>query len=470
MTTDKIAIMWFRRDLRLEDNTAFIDALKHADVIIPIFIFTRGQVTNKNPYKSDKSIQFMVQSLKDLDNQLFSLFGAKLFTFYGENNEVLQSLINKNNVTDLYLNTDYTPFSKHRDYEIEKICSKYGVSFNPSHDICLLTPGSIKTGSGDTYQKFTPFYNKYLDIKIPQPQKISKKYTFSFKKRISYNIDFEFKYDSQYGRFIEYNENSLLIGGRNRALERLKQLKHFKNYENTRNDLTKNTTFLSAYLKYGCISVREVYAILLRQFGKTHPLIRQLVWRDFYIHLLDAFPRVLNGESLKQKYDTIKWENNNSLFNAWKKGVTGYPIVDANMRMLNNVGFMHNRGRLIVASFLVKTLLIDWRWGEKYFAQQLIDYDPAANNGNWQWVSGSGADSQPYFRIFNPWSQSAKHDIDAEFIKKWIPELSSVDAKHIHQWNTWCKDNRYSNIKYPEPIVDYGLMRTKALALYKKYV
>jgi deoxyribodipyrimidine photo-lyase len=284
------------------------------------------------------------------------------------------------------------------------------------------------------------------------------------------NASYNFDYEKKHTKLITYDEDSLLVGGRTSALERLKQVKHFKEYDSTRNDLTQNTTMLSAYLKYGCVSVREVYSVMLKQFSKSHPLIRQLVWRDFYIHLLDAFPRVLKGKSLKEKYDAIKWENNRSLFNAWKRGETGYPIVDANMRMLNKVGYMHNRGRLIVASFLVKTLLVDWRWGEKYFAQQLIDYDPAANNGNWQWVSGSGADSQPYFRIFNPWSQSAKHDVDAEFIKEWIPELETVEPKHIHQWDKWCEDERYKGIKYPDPIVDYSAMRNKTLALYKRYL
>ena len=299
------------------------------------------------------------------------------------------------------------------------------------------------------------------------PKNVSKK-NVVFAKNINQNDFYQFDYISDYQRIITFSDESLLRGGRSQGMMKLKSLKKFEDYSETRNNLESNTTQMSAYLKYGCISAREAYLRLEEMFGKHHSLIRQLVWRDFYIHILDAFPRVLNGKSLKPQYDAIKWENSRKFFNAWKNGKTGFPIVDANMRMLNNVGYMHNRGRLIVASFLIKTLLIDWRWGEKYFARMLIDYDPAANNGNWQWVAGSGADSQPYFRIFNPWSQSEKHDKDATFIKKWIPELEDVDAKYIHNWDVF--HSQYPAIDYNKPIVDYSLMREKALALYKKYL
>ena len=202
-------------------------------------------------------------------------------------------------------------------------------------------------------------------------------------------------------------------------------------------------------------------------FSLHHDLIRQLIWRDFYIHILDANPQVLHGKSLKSKYDTIRWENNRKWFNAWCEGKTGFPIVDAGMRQLNTTGYMHNRARLITASFLVKLLHVDWRWGEKYFAQSLVDYDPAANNGNWQWVAGSGADSQPYFRIFNPWSQAEKHDPKCEYIRQWIPELRDVDAKSILKWDT---EHMNHDVKYPRPIIDYKKERTNGLNLYKKYV
>ena len=240
------------------------------------------------------------------------------------------------------------------------------------------------------------------------------------------------------------------------------------NYDNLRNDLNTPTTQMSPYLKYGCISVREFFHKIKDKMGLDSALLRQLIWRDFYLHLMYCFPRVLNGKSLKPKYDNIVWENNTRLFNAWKRGKTGYPIIDANMRMLNETGYMHNRGRLIVSSFLVKLCLVDWRKGEKYFATKLIDYDPASNNGNWQWIAGSGADSQPYFRIFNPWAQSERHDTDAIFIKTWCPELTDVPAKHLHEWDKHYHE--YKNNDYPSPVIDYKLQREKALALYKQYL
>ena len=201
--------------------------------------------------------------------------------------------------------------------------------------------------------------------------------------------------------------------------------------------------------------------------GKNDGLIRQLYWRDFYANILSAFPQVL-GSAMKPKYNNIQWEKDASLLRAWKEGNTGFPIVDAGMRELNNTGYMHNRARLITASFLIKTLLIDWQEGEKYFAQQLSDYDPASNNGNWQWVASTGADSQPYFRIFNPWSQSEKYDKDAVYIKKWIPELNNIPAKDIHKWDVKCKD--YKDTKYNCPIVNYEEQRKKAMNMYKKVV
>ena len=239
------------------------------------------------------------------------------------------------------------------------------------------------------------------------------------------------------------------------------QVSKFKSYGATRNTLTENTSHLSAYLKFGCVSVREVFTCMKEQLGLKSPLLRQLFWREFYACILFHYPHVL-GKSMKLKYDNIKWDNKTAYFNAWKKGKTGFPLIDAGMRELNETGYMHNRSRLLTASFLVKTLLIDWQKGEKYFATKLIDYDPASNNGNWQWIAGSGADSQPYFRIFNPWKN--EFDPKASYIKKWIPELKDVPAKDIYRWNEVC--DSYKNI-YIKPIVDYKDRRERVLKLYK---
>jgi deoxyribodipyrimidine photo-lyase len=262
-------------------------------------------------------------------------------------------------------------------------------------------------------------------------------------------------------RFTKFNPDILVHGGRQTALKMLsKAARDIKNYDAIHNDLNKKTTELSAAIKFGSISIREVYKTLHSKTG----LIRQLFWRDFYANILYEFPQVL-GNSLKPKYDKIKWHHNSGWFSAWCKGETGFPIVDGGMRQMNATGYMHNRTRLIVASFLVKTLLIDWREGEKYFAQTLTDYDVANNNGNWQWISSSGADSQQFYRIFNPWIQGENFDKDCEYIKKWVPELATLDPKIIHNWETeWVN---HKDIKYSKPICNYSQQKEKALKIYK---
>ena len=232
-----------------------------------------------------------------------------------------------------------------------------------------------------------------------------------------------------------------------------------QHYSKTRNELSISTSELSPYIKFGCISIREVY----QAFKTKHDFIRQLFWRDFYANILYSFPHVL-GSAMKPNYNKLHWHNNSNLFKKWCNGETGYPVVDAGMRQLLQTGYMHNRARLIVSSFLVKTLLISWEKGEKYFAQHLVDYDPASNNGNWQWTAGSGADSQPYFRIFNPWEQTKNYDSNCEYIKQWIPELKDVPNKDILNWeNTY---SQYKNIKYPKPIVNYKTQKELTLHMY----
>jgi deoxyribodipyrimidine photo-lyase len=262
-------------------------------------------------------------------------------------------------------------------------------------------------------------------------------------------------------KFTKTNEN-ILMGGRKHAISALKTaLRNQNHYSSTRNDLDKPTSKLSAYIKFGCLSIREVYWAFKSK--NYHDLIRQLVWRDFYMNILYSYPRVL-GHPMKPTYSKIKWHHNSRWLDAWKNGETGFPVVDAAMKELNTTGFMHNRARLIVASFLVKTLLINWREGEKYFATKLTDYDVASNNGNWQWVAGTGADSQQYNRIFNPWSQSLEHDPDCTYIKKWLPQLNELKPQIIHEWyKHW---SEYKNIEYTKPICDFSEQRKKALEMY----
>jgi deoxyribodipyrimidine photo-lyase len=263
----------------------------------------------------------------------------------------------------------------------------------------------------------------------------------------------------------------MVTGGRTNALQMLHRgLSTQVKYDETRDFLRNSTTGLSAAIKFGCISIREVYHTFFAKYGRTFGLIRELIWREFFAHVLHNFPEVLDG-SYQPKLRRIKWRTGSraiSDLKAWKEGRTGFPIVDACMRQLNTSGYMHNRGRMIVANFLIKTLLIDWRLGEQYFAQKLTDYDPASNNGNWQGISGTGVDMKPYFRDMNPWIQSAKFDQDAIFIKQWVPELKDVLPKDIHKWDTACNLEKYNDIHYPSPIVDYAIQKEKMLVMYEK--
>ena len=467
----KNGLFIFRRDLRIQDNVGLYNAMKSCKQVYTIFIFTPEQVT-KNSYKSTNAVQFMIESLGDLQKNI-EHHGGKLVCFYGKNKDVVLKLCKMLDIDAVFFNKDYTPYAKKRDSEIVKVCEQKNIDTKLYQDYYLYTPGTVLTQSGTPYKKFTPFYNTALDVKV-----VSKKHTVVNTKINIVNVSTKLytqlqktlgnkviDLDHAMKEFTTYNENILVHGGREYAMEKYKKLSNtsIRDYGKNRNLLTMKTSELSAYLKFGCLSIREVFHKVKKHHGISHDLIRQFIWRDFYAHLLDAFPYVI-GNPMKEKYEGIQWENNTRLFNAWKKGKTGFPIVDAGMRQMNETGYMHNRARLIVASFLIKTLLIDWEKGEKYFAQTLTDYDPASNNGNWQWVASTGADSQPYFRIFSPWSQSKRFDNDGEYIKQWVPELKQVDAKDLHEWNTSYK--KYPRIHYPSPIVDYSEQRKKALKLY----
>lgn len=449
----------FRRDLRIQDNLALNLAVEKCKNIYPIFIFTPEQVSNKNKFKSNNAVQFMIESLDDL-NQSIKKQKGQLNLFFGENLSIIKKCIKKWNIDAVFFNTDITPYAKKRDKSIENLCKKEKIDCIQANDYYLYDPDEVKSQSGDSYSKFTPYYNKVLNLKVDKP-KYLKNYKFANVNDSNINIP------NAYTLLTIPNKDILVDGGRENGLKIINNIGKFKNYEKDRNDLDKTTTLLSAYLKFGTISIREAYDKIKNSLGLKSPLLRQIIWREFYAQLLFFNPQVL-GNPLKEKYAKINWQSNTKEFNAWKNGETGFPIVDAGMRELNTTGYMHNRARLITASFLIKTLLMDWQKGEKYFATQLTDYDPASNNGNWQWVASTGADSQPYFRIFNPWSQSEKYDSDAEYIKKWVPELESVPAKDIHKWDkTW---EKYPDVKYPKPIVDYDMQRKKALIMYKKVV
>ena len=445
----------FRRDFRIIDNNGLNLLNERCKNIYTIFIFTPEQIGNGNKYKSDNSVQFMIESLQDLASQI-SKAGGHLYTFFGHNDKVVEDCIKAWDINIVCFNLDITPYAKERDTKIIKLCQHLKTYVMYDYDYYLHQPGTIVNGSGEPYQKFTPYYETCLKKKVEAPAKMRKLHL----KRSDAHIPNKITLEQSLHKFTTVNPDILVHGGRPDAIKTLKTaLRTQTHYVKNHNDLDKQTTQLSAYIKFGCLSIREIY----KAFHKNRAIIRQLIWRDFFANILYSFPHVL-GHAMKQNYNKIHWHHNNNWFKAWTKGETGFPIVDAGMRQLNVTGYMHNRARLVVASFLTKTLLIDWREGEEYFATQLTDYDPASNNGNWQWIASTGADSQPYFRIFNPWEQTKKLDPDCNYIKKWIPELQEVPSKDILNWETSHKI--YKNIKYPKPIVDYHKQKDIALKMF----
>lgn len=458
MTKYENGLFIFRRDLRVVDNVGLNLANSLCKHIYPIFIFTPEQVTGANKFKSDNAVQFMIESLNDLSSQINKM-GGRLLCFYGHNDTIVSYLIKALDINLVCFNADYSPYAIQRESGIIKICDTKGIAIEYGHDYYLHVPGTIVNSQGNPYQKFTPYYNVALKKTVELPERGRNIHFSTSLKHLQHtmSLDYAFK------RFVgKENPDILVHGGRTNAIKQLHVAsKNIKNYSKTHNELDKSTSQLSAFIKFGCVSIREVY----KTFRSNHDFIRQLFWRDFYANILYSFPQVL-GHALKPNYNKIKWHHNERWFKAWTKGETGFPVVDAGMRQLNATGYCANRARLIVSSFLIKTLLISWEHGEKYFATKLTDYDPASNNGNWQWQAGSGADSQPYFRIFNPWRQAEEYDPNCIYIKQWIPELKDVSNKDIFKWyDEW---TNYKDTKYPKPIVNYKEQKEKCLKMYKE--
>lgn len=407
----------FRRDLRIQDNLALNQMkLTYPDIpILPIFIFNPKQILpSKNKYFSEHAVQFMFQSFESLPTLNF-YYSPKDIT-------VLEELLTRYDIQSIGYNLDYTPFAKKRDADIQTWAHKHHIPLITAHDYTLHPIPSILNQQHSPYIMFTPFYRKAMTLPVAKPVELH---------------DFHFLQDpkqfKKYQQFKPSPPHPRVHGGRPHAMTILHQLRsnQFQHYDQERDyPYLDKTTHLSAYLKFGCVSIREVCDCL----PKTHGIVRELLWHDFYANVIYHFPHVI-GNSFKIKYDTV-WDEsyNEEWFNRWKEGKTGYPLVDASMRQLRETGWMHNRCRMIVASFLTKNLLIDWRMGEQYFATQLIDYDPSSNNGGWQWCASTGTDSQPYFRIFSPTEQLKKFDPDCQYVKQWIPELRQVANKHILKW------------------------------------
>ena len=427
---DKISIFWFRRDLRLKDNHGLYQALESGKKVLPIFIFDED-ILDLLENKSDKRVNFIVHALQTLNSFLKSKNkGIKIFK--GKPLEIYKKLTENYEIEAVYSNEDYEPYAIKRDQEIADFLASKNINFHQFKDQVIFHKDEIVKADKKPYTVYTPYSKLWLiefqkvDLQgFPSEKKLDNLLEIPFEEFKIEEIGFQ-KTDLAF----EIPEADLHI---------------IKTYEETRNfPAVKGTTQLGVHLRFGTISVRK-----LAKIAKENNLtfLKELIWREFFMQILYHFPKVVN-HSFKSKYDAIPWENNPEFLEKWKAGKTGFPIVDAGMRELNTTGFMHNRVRMITASFLIKHLLTDWRIGEAYFAEKLMDYDLSANNGNWQWCASSGCDAAPYFRIFNPDEQQKKFDPDFKYIKKWIPEFGT----------------KY----YPKPIVEHKKAREKVLKVYKE--
>ena len=423
----KISVFWFRRDLRLEDNIALYQVLSKNKNVLPIFIFDTN-IINELP-KDDARISFIYENLKKIDTQLKE-YNSSLLVFKGKPIDVWKELMLKYEVTSIYFNKDYEPYAIKRDAEIIALAKKNNIVVSRFKDQVIFEENEVLKDNKEPYTVFTPYKNKWL--------------TKASSTTIN-SVDCISLADNFY-RFLQDFPTIESLGF---CVSNIKVkpyiLNDIKEYDQIRNfPYIDKTTYLSPHLRFGTISIRGIY----HKAKKENPIfLNELIWREFFMQILFHYPKVIT-QNFKSKYDGISWRNNQQEFQLWCEGKTGYPFVDAGMRQLNETGYMHNRVRMITAGFLCKHLLIDWRWGEAYFAKKLLDYDLSANNGNWQWASGTGCDAAPYFRVFNPTEQIKKFDNELKYIKKWVDD--------------------YEESTYPQPIVEHGFARKRALETYRK--
>ena len=427
----KISIFWFRRDLRLYDNAGLYYALRGNFPVVPVFLFDTNILDNLED-KKDRRVEFIHKTLVGMQEDLAQL-DTSLEVYYGTSERVFQKLLEKFNIQTVFTNHDYEPYAIERDAAIKRLLAQRNISFKSFKDQVIFEKDEVLKVDGKPYTVYTPYSEKWKDRATAfyiKPYPVKKYFNNFFKQPA--------------GKVLSLD--SMGFKGTNKAFPSgTPDDELIKYYNNSRNfPGTEGTSRLGIHLRFGTVSIREIVA---KANELSTDFLNELIWREFYMSILWHFPRVGRHKAFKEEYDNIKWRNNEDEFDKWCRGLTGYPIVDAGMRQLNETGYMHNRVRMITASFLCKHLLIDWRWGEAYFAEKLLDFDLAANNGGWQWVAGSGCDAAPYFRIFNPQLQVKKFDKDLRYIKRWVPELNEFD--------------------YPKPIVDHVAARERCLQAYK---
>ena len=429
-----VNIMWFRRDLRLHDNTALYHALKSEYPVVSVFIFDKN-ILDDLEEKKDRRVEFIREALAEMQAAL-KKYKSSLEVFYDRPANVYKELLKKYSINTVYANEDYEQYAIDRDNEINNLLQPHTASLKLYKDHVIFSKDEVLKDDGSPYTVFTPYSKRW-------------KATLTAFHLRSYPIE---KYSNNFYRCPPHSIPSLESIGFEKAGKPfpLKTIRTglLKDYKNTRDYPGINgTSHLGVHLRFGTISIREL-ATEAKKNSETY--LNELIWRDFYQMILWHFEHVRKYKSFRQEYDKIKWRNNEKEFEAWCTGQTGYPIVDAGMRELNTTGFMHNRVRMITASFLTKHLLTDWRRGEAYFAKKLLDYDYAANNGGWQWAAGSGCDAAPYFRVFNPTLQTQKFDKDLRYIRKWVPEFEGFD--------------------YVKPIVEHEVARKRAIEVYSQAI
>jgi deoxyribodipyrimidine photo-lyase len=450
----------FRRDLRLEDNTALITALKESREVVPAFIFDPRQYdAGKNKYFSAPAFAFLLQALNDVDQQLRKR-GSRLHVYEGRPDAVVRDLIRNDGVQAVYMNKDHTPFARARDTQIQKICEVHKAPCLIYDDTTLSPIEQVCTQAGTPYTVFTPFMRKARTYPAPSlARNTHKNYISNTVSTTTVAVPLD--------HFFSKTPSPVpLPGGRSAGLRTLRNLSFLGAYGTARNiPAIAGTSGLSPHHRFGTISIRETYhAVADARHKDKEQFVSELYWRDFYYHIAHHFPHVF-GAPLQAWGEAIPWRNDAQDIAAWEQGMTGVPIVDAGMRQLNTTGWMHNRVRMIVASFLVKNLLVDWRIGEQYFARHLVDYDPSVNNGSWQWSAQVGTDPRP-LRIFNPYTQAKNYDPEGIYIQQYVPELRDVESALLADG----KERSYATLVpgYPAPIVDIRTSYHRARDVYTK--